>query len=265
MTEITVYAVRVEPKPLKRDLPTYIMRKMPFRIFRVSPAKMARWQLAGALVFFAMILFIMLSVPQQQWHVLLNNLLENQGWSASLILLSMYMLAVIFMVPLSPFAIAAGVFFGFWQGAVIALVAINAGALLTFLITRYWLRRGFIESFRTWQPTHAVTSKSLEILTSNNVKIISLLRLNPLVPFSLHNYLYGAAKTDLRPYLWGTFLGSAPFTLLLVYFGVTGRVVYSAGSSMGPWQYSMIGLGIVLSLVLVALTKYARSASHMGE
>lgn len=217
----------------------------------------------GAFILFAAIVTLAFTVSSDQWQDLLQNLLDNQGWGASLILTGVYILAVILMVPLSPFAITAGVFFGFWQGAVIALIAINAGALVSFIITRHlisrhWLSRNYLHK--------SIQSSSMRLLTSNNIKIISLLRMNPLVPFSLHNYLYGAAKTNLRPYLWGTLLGSAPFTLVLVYFGVTGRVIYRTGSaSLGPWQYSMIGLGIVLSVVLVALTKYAKSASHFSD
>lgn len=238
------------------------MRTKASLIPRLSPTNLARWQLAGALVVFATMGFLAFSVPPQQWHSLLNKLLNNQGWLASLALLGVYILAVIFLLPLSPFAIAAGLFFGFWQGALVALIAINTGALVSFLITRHWLKRWFLTSFRSWQPKHHTTTGSLGLLTSNDIRIISLLRLNPLVPFSLHNYLYGAVKTRLRPYLWGTFLGSAPFTLLLVYFGMTGRVVYNAGS-LGPWQYSMIGLGILLSFFLLAVTKYTRSMSPL--
>jgi uncharacterized membrane protein YdjX (TVP38/TMEM64 family) len=239
------------------------MQNKAFRIHRLSPTKLARWQLAGALIVFVTMGLLAFHVSPQQWHSLLNKLLHNQGWSASLILLGVYVLAVVFLLPLLPFAIAAGLFLGFWQGAIIALIAINTGALVSFLITRHWLKRWFLISFQSWQPKNRTARSSLAILTSEDIRVISLLRLNPLVPFSLHNYVYGAAKTNLRPYMWGTFLGSAPFTLLLVYFGVTGRVLYKTGS-LGPWQYSMVGLGILLSFVLLVLTRYARSVSQFN-
>ncbi|RUO57927.1 TVP38/TMEM64 family protein [Pseudidiomarina insulisalsae] len=230
------------------------MQKIRLGRTRISPAKLARWQIMGALILISAAIILAITVSTEQWQSLLQNLLKNQGWAASLTLTGVYILAVILMLPLSPFALTAGLFFGFLQGSVIALIAVNVGALISFLITRHWLTSDrFVTVFR---------SKSMRLLTSGNIRIISLLRLNPLVPFSLHNYLYGAARTELRPYLWGTFLGSAPFTLALVYFGVTGRVIYSAGDSLGPWQYSMIGLGIVLSFALLILTKYAKSASY---
>lgn len=237
------------------------MQKIFFRNTSISPAKLARWQLVGASVFFVTIAALMFTVPNEQLQDLLQSLLENQGWVASLTLIGVYALAVVLMAPLSPFAVTAGLFFGFWQGSVISLIAVNTGALISFLITRHFITRKGLshDCFRT--SSH---SKSMRLLTSSDIRIISLLRVNPLVPFSLHNYLYGAACTDLRSYLWGTFLGSAPLTLLLVYFGVAGRTIYSAEDSFGAWEYSIIGLGIVFSIVLLALTKYARSVSHMS-
>lgn len=234
-----------------------LMQKLSFRSAKLSPTKLVRWQLVGGLTFVIAIVALALTVSSQQWHDLLQILLDDRGWTASLTLIGLYILAVILMVPLSPFAVTAGVFFGFWQGSVIALLAINIGALISFLIARHWLSGNCLRI--SFKPRY------MRLLTSNNIKIISLLRINPLLPFSVHNYLYGAAKTRVRPYLWGTFLGSAPFTLVLVYFGVTGRAIYRTGSSLGPWQYAMLGLGIVLLLVLLGLTKYAKSANHFSE
>ena len=254
---------------------------------RVPPAKLARWQLAGLLVFFVAITALAFTVSAEQWESLLHELLHERGWTAGLSLTGLYIVAVILMVPLSPFAITAGVFFGFWKGSLLALVAINIGSLISFLGARLWLGHGSMHQALCGSPQgvtssaenssgngsqghspfgiRALSTSSIRLLTSDSIKIISLLRMNPLVPFSLHNYIYGAARIRLSPYLIGTFLGSAPFTLVLVYFGVTGRVIYRTGGSLGPWQYAMVGLGVVLLLVLLALTKYAKSASQLSE
>ena len=269
---------------------------------RVPPAKLARWQLAGLVVFFVAITALAFTVSAEQWESLLHELLHERGWTAGLSLTGLYIVAVILMVPLSPFAITAGVFFGFWKGSLLALVAINIGSLISFIFARLWLGHGSMHNVlcdnpsgeassvenpagaRSWGNSsssdssssnksrglqlfriRALSTSSIRLLTSDSIKIISLLRMNPLVPFSLHNYIYGAARIRLTPYLVGTFLGSAPFTLVLVYFGVTGRVIYRTGGSLGPWQYTMIGLGVVLLLVLLALTKYAKSASQPSE
>ncbi|RUO28036.1 hypothetical protein CWE12_12470 [Aliidiomarina sedimenti] len=241
------------------------MQKTSFRSAKISPAKLARWQLVVGLIAVVAIIALAFNVSSQQWQVLLQSLLTDQGWAASLTLIGIYSLAVIVLLPLSPFAVTAGLLFGFWQGALIALIALNTGALLSFLISRHLLGHSLRHLLRRGSSSTSFRAGSMRLLTSNNIRVITLLRMNPLVPFNLHNYLYGAATTDLRRYVWGTLFGSAPFTLVMVYFGVTGRVIYSAGASFGPWQYTMVGLGIVLLLVLLALTKYASSASHLSD
>lgn len=233
------------------------MQKKSLHNVKASSANLTLWRSVGALILLLTIAALTFAVPGEQWQTLLQNLLDNQGWRTSLILFVAYTSAVVFLLPLSPFAISAGLFLGFWQGSLISLIAINTGALLSFMISRRWFRRGYFRK--------AFQSSSMRLLTSNDVRVISLLRMNPLVPFSFHNYLYGAARTKLRPYLWGTFLGSAPFTLVLVYVGVTGRAIYRAGVSLGGWDYTMIGIGIVLSVLLLALTKYAKSSSHLAN
>ncbi|RUO31251.1 TVP38/TMEM64 family protein [Aliidiomarina soli] len=249
------------------------MQKTSFRRANVSPAKLTRWQLVVGVILVVAVITLAFSVSSQQWQALLQNLLTHQGWAASLTLIGIYSLAVIVLLPLSPFAVTAGLLFGFWQGALIALIAINTGALLSFLISRHLLGHSLRhllpdllrKGLRRGRSRTSFRAASMRLLTSNNVKVITLLRMNPLVPFSLHNYLYGAARTDLRRYVWGTLFGSAPFTLVMVYFGVTGRVLYTAEASFGPWQYTMVGLGIVFLLGLLALTNYARSAGHLSD
>ncbi|MBA3988789.1 MAG: hypothetical protein C0463_06635 [Idiomarina sp.] len=233
------------------------MQKPSSRKSRTLPSSLVRWQLAAVLMICGIAVALTFAVPAEQWQSLLQNLLANQGWKTSLLLFGLYIVAVILMLPLSPFALTAGLFLGFWLGTLISLVAINLGALVSFAISRRYLHSDYFKL--------SFSSKSMRLLTSNDIKIISLLRLNPIVPFSFHNYLYGAARTKLKPYLWGTLIGSAPFTLLLVYFGVTGRAIYSAGASIDGWHYTMLGIGVVLSVALLALTQYAKSSPHFAN
>lgn len=63
-------------------------------------------------------------------------------------------------------------------------------------------------------------------------KLMLLLRLSPLFPFALSNYLYGASSIRFWPYFFGTLLGFAPGTFAYVYAGEIGKaltdVEYSA-------------------------------------
>lgn len=56
-------------------------------------------------------------------------------------------------------------------------------------------------------------------IADEGLKIVVLLRLSPLLPLSLSNYLYGLTSLELRPYVLGSWLGMLPGTFLYVQTG----------------------------------------------
>lgn len=59
-------------------------------------------------------------------------------------------------------------------------------------------------------------------------KIILLLRLSPIFPFALSNYLYGVTSVDFWEYMAGTLIGFFPGTLAYVYGGTVRPEWYTA-------------------------------------
>jgi uncharacterized membrane protein YdjX (TVP38/TMEM64 family) len=85
-------------------------------------------------------------------------------------------------------------------------------------------------------------------------KLMLLLRLSPLFPFALSNYLYGASSIRFWPYFFGTLLGFAPGTFAYVYAGEIGKaltdVEYSANSQ--PWYVYVCGVVVLGGLLKIA-------------
>mgnify|MGYP001810362895 FL=1 len=47
-------------------------------------------------------------------------------------------------------------------------------------------------------------------ISRNGIKFVTLLRLSPLLPLSISNYLYGLTSVDLGSYVLGSWLGMLP-------------------------------------------------------
>lgn len=95
-------------------------------------------------------------------------------------------------------------------------------------------------------------------------KIVALLRLSPLFPYSVLNYALGLSAVRFRDYLLASILGMLPGTLLYVYLGsaLTSATELGAspvsGSSLGTALY-WIGLACAIAAVVV-ITHVARRA-----
>ena len=62
----------------------------------------------------------------------------------------------------------------------------------------------------------------------SSVKIF-LLRLSPVVPYAVSNYLCGLGGVPFGPFVAGTAVGTVPWVLLNVYLGSTGHELLMTG------------------------------------
>jgi uncharacterized membrane protein YdjX (TVP38/TMEM64 family) len=87
---------------------------------------------------------------------------------------------------------------------------------------------------------------------------VALLRLSPLVPFSLSNYLYGLTSVRFWPYVATSWVAMLPATVLYVYLGAAGRTI-GAGGKRSPWEWALLAVGLAATAaVSVLLTRVAK-------
>ncbi|MEM6702185.1 MAG: TVP38/TMEM64 family protein [Acidobacteriota bacterium] len=180
-------------------------------------------------------------------------------WGPIVYILGYAALTVSF-VPGSLLTLAAGAVFGLGKGTVFAWTGATLGATLAFLIARY-LARSAIERKVAANPKFAAIDNAV---AGEGRKIVFLLRLSPIFPFSLLNYGLGLTKVRLVDYVIAS-LGMIPGTLLYVYSGkIAGDVVNLAsesGPDRGAGYYSVLGLGLLATLIVTTLvTRTARKA-----
>ena len=106
------------------------------------------------------------------------------------------------------------------------------GAILAFLVARFFLRDFVVRKIITRYPK---IKEFEESFFSHGFSTVLFLRLVPLFPFNGLNYALGVTKVSLKDYVWGTFLGIIPGTILFVYFG----------DSFAQFSYGHIALSVV--------------------
>ncbi|KAK6937967.1 SNARE associated Golgi protein [Dillenia turbinata] len=97
----------------------------------------------------------------------------------------------------------------------------------------------------------------------NGFRVVTLLRLSPLLPFSLGNYLYGLTSVKFVPYVLGSWLGMLPGTWAYVSAGAFGRAIIQeeseSGLGGGNGQLLTLGLGLLATAIAAAyVTRLAK-------
>ncbi|EXB95829.1 hypothetical protein L484_010027 [Morus notabilis] len=94
--------------------------------------------------------------------------------------------------------------------------------------------------------------------------IVLLLRLVPLLPFSMLNYLLSVTPVPIGEYMLASWLGMMPITLALVYVGTTLKDLSDVTHGWGELsktRWAFIILGLVVSVVLmICVTRVAKAA-----
>ncbi|MFP6655838.1 MAG: TVP38/TMEM64 family protein [Myxococcota bacterium] len=171
-----------------------------------------------------------------------------------------YAVAVVAFIPGSLLTLAAGAIFGLVEGAAYVFVAAVLGSTLAFLLARHGAR-SMIERRLVGDGRFAAIDRAVG---EQGRKIVFLLRLSPVFPFTLLNYALGLTRVKLTDYLLAS-IGMLPGTLLYVYAGkVAGDVAAAAGGGsqergLAEWTMLVIGL-VATAAVTVIVTRIARRA-----
>lgn len=165
-----------------------------------------------------------------------------------------YVIGAVLFVPGAVLTLAAGYLFGFGWGIVIVWLAATAAAALAFLIARY-LARERVEKLARRNEKFGALDRAIG---ENGWKVVGLLRLSPLIPFSLSNYLYGLTSVRFLPYVVASAVGMLPGTFLYVYLGAAGRSLGTKGQK-SPWEWALLATGLLATAaVTVILARVAK-------
>lgn len=198
--------------------------------------------------------------PLIEWLSASQQWFQELGWLGVLAYAGLIVLVQLVMAPLSPFAIACGVFFGFGRGVAAVELGTTIGAALNFWISRYVARDAVARRLGRNEKFRLIDAA----IGREGWKIIALLRFCP-VPFGLANYCYGLTAIRFLPYMFGTVVAIVPGNCFFVWLGASAQAGLEALTGTGrprhPFEYVLMGVGLVAGFVaLVYVTRVARAA-----
>jgi uncharacterized membrane protein YdjX (TVP38/TMEM64 family) len=171
-----------------------------------------------------------------------------------------YVVAAVLFIPGSLLTLAGGAIFGLTKGVMIVFLAAVLGSSAAFLVSRY-VARSSIERRLAGNARFAAIDRAVG---AQGRKIVFLLRLSPVFPFTLLNYGLGLTNVRFVDYVIAS-IGMLPGTLLYVYYGkVIGDIAALAGGTAmekGPADYAILILGLAATIVVTTIvTRIARRA-----
>lgn len=184
--------------------------------------------------------------------------LRRGGPLAAGIVAAAYVLGAVLLVPAPLVNLAAGFALGPFAGAAVGIPAAAAGACTAFALGR-WLVRARVDRLAARSPTLAGLDAAL---AATGFRVVLLLRLAPLAPFAVLNYLLGATPLRLRDFALGTVLGSAPGLVVQVYLGSLAGTAEAVlrEARRGTGAGAALAAAAASGVVVVALTWVLRRA-----
>ncbi|CAB1100456.1 unnamed protein product [Ectocarpus sp. CCAP 1310/34] len=199
--------------------------------------------------------------------------IEDNPKAGVVVFALLFCLSTLLFVPGLLLTIGAGVAFGralgFGFGVLWGSVAVLLGAVVACVIAFYLGRYVLHEQAQSCAKRYRILSAVNTAIERNGVKVMILLRLSPLVPFSGFNFIAGLTKVSLRDYLLGT-VGIVPGTLAFVYIGASTAGTMNEQEAMNSGEAdrteciirmaTLIVGAVAAVLAIVAVTIYARRA-----
>lgn len=184
-------------------------------------------------------------------------IMDFQDWVAlnpglgTVVYALVYAMATVMMVPGLILTVGAGIVFsgafgiaiGILVGVLVVLVGASIGAVGAFLVGRY-VARTWVETFVSARPK----LKALDgLMQEKGAFVMLLLRLSPLVPFNVFNYVMGVFSVTLKDYAIGL-VGIIPGTIAFVAVGVSVEMVGDADVASNPVVLSVTIIGTLLAI-----------------
>jgi uncharacterized membrane protein YdjX (TVP38/TMEM64 family) len=177
----------------------------------------------------------------------LNAELRRMGWAGWLLFIAVeFAITLVGIIPGSLLGILAGAVYGISAGFIASACGIVLGAYCAFALSRGALRPLIAGLLRRHNRLNQLDS----LVAKDSWRLVALLRVSPVMPFSITSYALGLSGIRQRDYLIGT-LASLPPLLGYVIIGALGGAGFTAKTQTEAVIHAaLLGLGILATIAL---------------
>jgi uncharacterized membrane protein YdjX (TVP38/TMEM64 family) len=201
--------------------------------------------IGGVIVLGLVVLFR--ALPVTDWLEAFQAYVRDLGAVGYLLYALVYAACVVLFVPASILTLGAGAIYGVLVGVPVVLVGAGLGATLSFLLARTLVRER-IEKMTAGNAKFQALDRAI---AREGAKIVFLVRLAPVFPFTYINYAFGLTGIATAPYVLASMVGMIPGTFAYVYLG--SAAVSAASESADATRTIVQIVGAVAALVVTIL------------
>lgn len=222
------------------------------------PRRSYRPLLVGVAVVAALVVLFR-TLPVDAWLLAFREYVRNLGPSGYLLYAAVYAICVVLFVPASILTLGAGAIYGLGTGVAVVLAGATVGATLAFLLAKGLLRER-VERMTVGNAKFRALDRAI---AREGARIVFLVRLAPVFPFTYINYAFGLTGVKTLPYVIASFVGMIPGTFAYVYLGAAAADAASGGAGSAQLVIRIVGavvaIGVTIFVARIA-TRAIRSA-----
>jgi len=172
----------------------------------------------------------------------LQGWIDGAGALGPAVYMAVYALATVLFLPGSVITLAGGALFGPVWGTLYSLTGATIGATAAFFIARYlaadWVSR----------KASGLIKQVIDGVEAEGWRFVAFVRLMPLFPFNLLNYVLGLTRISPVQYVIASYVFMFPGAFAYTYLGYAGREALGGGEDV-------LGKGL-LAMALVAVVAF---------
>ena len=173
----------------------------------------------------------------------LDSWLASLGPWAPIGYVMIFALATVAFAPGAIFSLIGGALFGPVWGSLWNLLGATLGATLAFLVARYiagdWVRH----------KAGGLLKRLIDGVDAEGWRFVAFVRLVPLFPFNLSNYVLGLTRIPLHHYVIATLVCMVPGAVAYTWLGHAGRGALAGEAD--KVRYGLLALGLLAAIALL--------------